>query len=244
MNTITKEVTVASVKIEWILDTDSDYITDCGPYPIFKPCTDRHSRMANEVDIEATIDEYEKDLLAYVKDGKIDSVKINLAARQNTARHRERLRRYHAEDWCYVGCVATADDQDGNEVASASLWGIESDSDESYAADTEKDLLHELCSNLAQMGLETNIDELQSLAGEPDGFRPREGCASDVVPIPELPEVEGYTASYVYSGDDSDVSVTMACGECEAEFEEYNGDERTLGDSHYSYCSKRPQDRG
>lgn len=54
----------------------------------------------------------------------------------------ERLRRYCAGDWCYVGVVVTAS-RDGVELGSASLWGLESDCDEDHLADCACELAEE-----------------------------------------------------------------------------------------------------
>lgn len=60
-----------------------------------------------------------------------------LAARQDF----ERLRAWCNDDWSYVGVIVTAS-RAGIELASASLWGIESDSDD-YLTETAQDLAQE-----------------------------------------------------------------------------------------------------
>ena len=53
-----------------------------------------------------------------------------------------RLRAWCRDDWCYVGLVVTIYAEDV-ELASASLWGIDSDSDADYFNETIAELLAE-----------------------------------------------------------------------------------------------------
>ncbi len=53
-----------------------------------------------------------------------------------------RLRAWCRDDWCYVGLVVTIYAEDV-ELATASLWGIESDADADYFNETVADLLAE-----------------------------------------------------------------------------------------------------
>lgn len=66
-----------------------------------------------------------------------------LAARQDY----ERLRDWCNDEWCYVGVIVIATDSDGEEIASESLWGIESDAGD-YLLETANELLAELLPSL------------------------------------------------------------------------------------------------
>lgn len=54
----------------------------------------------------------------------------------------DRLRGLDHADWCYMGVVATVS-MLNREIAHASVWGIESDSDESYFQECARDMARE-----------------------------------------------------------------------------------------------------
>lgn len=64
--------------------------------------------------------------------------------------------RDYGNGWCYMGVTASAQVQlDGSltqTIRSGGLWGIESDSDESYFTEVETEQLNELRSQLHAIG--------------------------------------------------------------------------------------------
>lgn len=69
----------------------------------------------------------------------------------------ERMEAYNRDEWSYIGIRAVAQvqlQQHGTiqTVKSGALWGIESDSDESYFREVADEQLHELRATLHQMG--------------------------------------------------------------------------------------------
>ena len=58
----------------------------------------------------------------------------------------ERLRAWCNDEWHWCGVVVTLLDDDGEEVDSTSLWGIDSD-DDTYRADVANELARELASS-------------------------------------------------------------------------------------------------
>lgn len=78
----------------------------------------------------------------------------------------ERMESLNAGNWCYIGIRADAaisirDTSDDNlyyttqQITSGGLWGIESDSDKSYLAETEQEQLSELRQQLKALGFST-----------------------------------------------------------------------------------------
>jgi len=59
----------------------------------------------------------------------------------------ERMEDLNCGSWCFMGCVVTAT-VNGIEVGRASLWGIESDSDEEWKAQIEEGLVNQAKSNI------------------------------------------------------------------------------------------------
>lgn len=55
----------------------------------------------------------------------------------------ERLQRLYKGEWCYLGCIATLE-LDGEDFDSTGLWGIESDSDDSYKHQVANEQIDEL----------------------------------------------------------------------------------------------------
>jgi hypothetical protein len=77
--------------------------------------------------------------------------------RQYVCRDYERMERLNRGDWCYIGIRAEAEilvPSAGivQEITSGGLWGIESDSDESYFAEVEAEELADLRRHLAGIG--------------------------------------------------------------------------------------------
>ena len=69
----------------------------------------------------------------------------------------ERMERLNASDWCFLGVSASATVLAGEShvsqmITSGSLWGIESDSGDSYFAEVEKEQLTELRDQLVALG--------------------------------------------------------------------------------------------
>jgi hypothetical protein len=63
----------------------------------------------------------------------------------------DRLRRWCADDWCYVGVIVTLVDDDEDEMPefSASVWGIESDASD-YLEETARELADEVLHDIAR----------------------------------------------------------------------------------------------
>ena len=79
--------------------------------------------------------------------------------RQYVRRDYERMERLNRGDWCYIGIRAEAEilvPSAGTgivqEITSGGLWGIESDSDESYFSEVEQEELAELRTQLSGIG--------------------------------------------------------------------------------------------
>jgi hypothetical protein len=76
---------------------------------------------------------------------------LYLTARTVPDEDADRLAAFNRGDWCYVGVVVTVEyisHHEGripqySEVGSASLWGIESDSDEGYFSEVARELADE-----------------------------------------------------------------------------------------------------
>ena len=94
-------------------------------------------------------------------------------ARQRAARAAradfDYLRAWCRDDWHYVGVIVTLLDEDGDEVDSASLWGVE-DSDSAYVDEVAADLADELAASAADT-LRAKAARLVALA---DRVRPSE----------------------------------------------------------------------
>lgn len=71
----------------------------------------------------------------------------------------ERMESLNRSAWCFIGIRADAEVQLGSDVVqritSGGLWGIESDSNESYIAEEEQNQLAELREQLHAMGFST-----------------------------------------------------------------------------------------
>jgi hypothetical protein len=77
--------------------------------------------------------------------------------REYVRRDYERMERLNRGDWCYIGIRAEAEillPSAGivQEITPGGLWGIESDSDESYFAEVEAEELADLRGHLAGIG--------------------------------------------------------------------------------------------
>lgn len=76
----------------------------------------------------------------------------------------ERMRRYNTGYWCMIGVKAIAKISINNTIQtikSSGLWGIESDSDESYKTEIKNEQLNELKSTLIEIGFKPN--EIENL---------------------------------------------------------------------------------
>lgn len=74
---------------------------------------------------------------------------------QYTKRDYARMESLNAGNWCFLGIRAQAEIVAGNvcqKITSGGLWGIESDSDESYLKEVESEELSELRGILHEMG--------------------------------------------------------------------------------------------
>lgn len=60
----------------------------------------------------------------------------------------ERLRKWCADQWSYVGVVVTVTDEDDAELANESLWGIESDCHD-YLTETARELVGQALESIA-----------------------------------------------------------------------------------------------
>lgn len=82
-----------------------------------------------------------------------------------------RLSKFRSDEWWFEGCHAVAEvlyeSSPGcfrqDELRSAGLWGIESDSDTEYLRSVETDELADLCSHLERFGIHASVDELSAL---------------------------------------------------------------------------------
>lgn len=90
----------------------------------------------------------------------------------------DRMEAYFRGDWCMLGIQAIAKIQTSengkswlcNEVASGGLWGIESDSDDSYKKELFNEQLEELRNVLETLGFnKRQIDQAFKAAVEKDG---------------------------------------------------------------------------
>lgn len=90
---------------------------------------------------------------AFLHDGGMAKAAAYHAALAMAYEQMERLEAYCVGQWHYVGVIVkayAADDEDRDrELAYASLWGIESDSDRAYFNDTIEDLIRECESGIA-----------------------------------------------------------------------------------------------
>ena len=76
----------------------------------------------------------------------------------------KRMCDYNDGDWCMYGCIVTIK-LDGNEVGEASLWGIESDSDDDYFEEVEEDLISQ-----AKHGLDKAVRGMKEASDEAIAF--------------------------------------------------------------------------
>ncbi|MCK6631905.1 MAG: hypothetical protein L6Q31_05970 [Fimbriimonadaceae bacterium] len=83
----------------------------------------------------------------------------------------ERLTKFRSDEWWFQGCYAVAEvlyeSSPGcfrlDELRSAGLWGIESDSSSDYLRSVESDELADLSSHLKRFGIHASVDELAAL---------------------------------------------------------------------------------
>lgn len=78
--------------------------------------------------------------------------------RENARKDYERMEAYNRGDWEYIGVRAYANvvvDGVNQSIASGGLWGIESDSEESYLRSVEQEQLRELRGILHELGFST-----------------------------------------------------------------------------------------
>lgn len=74
----------------------------------------------------------------------------------------ERLRDWCNNEWQYVGVIVTATNSDGDEIANASLWGIESDASEhllEVANELLRDIVPDLPSHRTMLAADIGISE-------------------------------------------------------------------------------------
>jgi hypothetical protein len=75
--------------------------------------------------------------------------------RENARKDYERMEAYNADDWSFIGIRAQAEIAIGGvcqTITSGGLWGIESDSDESYFREVEHEELNQLRGILHELG--------------------------------------------------------------------------------------------
>lgn len=83
----------------------------------------------------------------------------------------ERLAKFRSDEWWFEGCFAVAEvlyeASPGcfrlEDLRSAGLWGIESDSGSDYRGSVESDELADLSSHLERFGIYASVDELSAM---------------------------------------------------------------------------------
>jgi hypothetical protein len=86
---------------------------------------------------------------------------LDQASRTYCFEDAKRLNDYFANQWWVIGCQVTLT-VDGEELAQDSLWGIESDAEESYRKEIENERISE-CKAQALASLPKTIDRLNKL---------------------------------------------------------------------------------
>lgn len=92
---------------------------------------------------------------------KYGKVLADSLAREYVAQDYKRSKDYGTY-WYMVGIVVTAYVND-IEIGTASLWGIETDSDESYKTETIEELKHEIMASIDLKAIQTHMQALQTV---------------------------------------------------------------------------------
>jgi hypothetical protein len=128
------------IVISWKYDGDTSFVTDECCHEFETNTID--SNIKHQVDIMGTYN-------MLLKEGGCTPE----SALKQTSQCVDRFRRWHADQWNYVGCVVTLyerpldceDEDTWEESSQESVWGIESDCGKEYKQEVEADLLERLC---------------------------------------------------------------------------------------------------
>ncbi len=244
---------ISRITVKWVADTDSSMTGQWYDDAVKTRPNTTSREYGSEIDFPAT--------LAYLLNEAGAPAEGENSAYKQAAYIARRFELWQEGRINFAGCVVTAyastpaTPEIITEIESASVWGIETDADKAYQAETIKDQRAELQSQLEAAGWDVSkFDELETT--EDDGSQSkarRYGCSDDYAymsgPIIRMEDIDPIPASSEYfqwdARNSNQYDGFYTCAECGEEFDDASltPEQINTGECPNIYCVNNPVDR-